>query len=146
MLGVAVLTVLGTGCGEKPEDAYSRLVFHARMGNEEAFLEGFTEQSRPLIKTLLALRRTYGDVVDTDSDPYMALVLEEVAEVSIEEKEIELPGSTDTELRKVATLRVTDGQIYREIIMIEYEDGWKIDALHLQKIWAENPKRRTSRD
>ncbi len=139
-----LVAVLGSGCGEKPEAAYNRIVFHAKMGNEEAFLEGFTEESRRLIRTLLALRRTYGDLVSRDADPYLSLVLEEIESVDVEEKEMQAEDGVEMVERKVAVLTVTDGQIRRKIRMIQFEDGWKIDALDLQKMWADD--RKTFRD
>jgi hypothetical protein len=133
------LLVFG-GCSEEPKDAYRRIVFHAKMGNEAAFLDGFTEDSRKIIKTLLSLRRTYGDLVDRDSDPYFSIVLEEIEDVVIDEKEFRAEDSSDTIERKVATLTVTDGKILRKIRMIEFDDGWKIDATDLQDFWAKDRK------
>ncbi|MFT7623891.1 MAG: hypothetical protein ACI9WU_003076 [Myxococcota bacterium] len=134
---VLALLIFG-GCKDEPKEAYERLVFHARMNNETAFLEGFTPQSRRIIKSLLELRRTYGDLVQRDADPYLSLVLEDVEDVEIESIERASPdgkGMIDT---KMATLTVTDGKIIRKIQMIETEEGWKIDALDLQTFWSEN--------
>ena len=136
-----VLTLVLLGCGEKPKDAYNRLVFNARMGNEAAFLDGFTEESGRLIKTLLALRRTYGGQMSGSADPYTTLVLEEVENVAVESKEFQIrtsDGGLDTIKRDVAVLTVTDGKIRRKIRMIEFDDGWKIDALDLQNMWKQD--------
>lgn len=129
------------GCGEKPQEAYNRLVFNARMGNEAAFLDGFTEESGRLIKTLLALRRTYGAHMSSSADPYSTLVLEEVEEVQVEAREFQVrtsDGGLNKIKRDVAILTVTDGKIKRKIRMIEFDDGWKIDALDLQNMWKQD--------
>lgn len=135
------------GCGadqKSAQEAYERIVFHARTGNEAAFLNGFTEDSQRLIKSLLALRRTYGDLVDAESDPYRALVLDTVEAVEIETREVENADLTKEE-RKVATLTVTNGDYKRKIQMVELDDGWKIDALALQEFWADDGSRRLER-
>ena len=139
-LGVLVgLLLLSTGCSDKPEDAYNRMVFYAKMGNEEAFLNGFTKSSAKLVKALIALRRTYGDQVSKEADPLLSLVLDEIQEVEIEKKDFEGEGVEKVE-RKIATLTVAKGKIKRKIRMIEFDDGWKIDALDLQEFWKKNRK------
>ena len=133
---IAALLVFG-GCKEKPEAAYSRLVFLARAGNEPAFLEGFTTESRRLIQTLIALRKAYGDLVDSRADPYLSIVLETVVSAEVEKKSVAVEGSTETVERDVATLVVTDGKIQRTLHMVRLDDGWKIDALDLQQLWQD---------
>lgn len=129
---------LHAGCSDEPREAYERVVFHAKMGNEEAFIQGFTEDSQRLIRTLLALRRTYGDLVSTNADPYLSIVFEEVEDVETSEEEFH--DGVDKVTRDVAILTVTNGQVRNQIKMIEFEDGWKIDALYLQKHWQEHPE------
>ena len=137
LLFLLALLLLGSaGCKEKPEDAYNRMVFYAKMGNEEAFLNGFTKSSAKLVKALIALRRTYGDQVSKEADPLLSLVLDEIQEVEIEKKEFEGEGVDKIE-RRVATLTVAKGKVKRKIRMIEFDDGWKIDALDLQELWKD---------
>jgi hypothetical protein len=141
-----VLLVL-PGCGADQQgarEAYERIVFHARTGNEAAFLKGFTPRSQQLIKSLIALRRTYGDLVDAESDPYRALVLDTVESVEVETQVVKSDQVTEEE-RKVAILTVTNGDYLRKIRMVELDDGWKIDALALQDYWAEDDSRRLER-
>ena len=142
LIALGLLACVAPGCKkEDPSKAYKRLVFHAKMGNEEAFLDGFTKQSAHLIRGLLALRRTYGDLVSTDADPYMSLVLEKVEDVKIEEDvEVRAEDGVETMTTDVATLTVTDGNIQRKIVMIRFEEGWKIDILQLQEMWADDRK------
>lgn len=138
VLLASVLALFG-GCKEKPEAAYARLVFLARTGNEAAFLESFTPESRRLIETLLALRKAYGDLVDNRADPYLSIVLEQVVSAEVTQQDVTVEGSTATEKRDVATLVVTDGKIQRSLRMVRLDDGWKIDALDLQQLW-QDPK------
>ncbi|MFT5430596.1 MAG: hypothetical protein ACI9OJ_001271 [Myxococcota bacterium] len=133
----ATLLVFG-GCKEDPAEAYNRLVFHAKVGNEKAFLDGFTPKSQRMIRALLALRRSYGDLVNADADPYRSLVLETIESVEIDEMEVQAEGSLEKVERRVATITVTDGEILRKIRMVELDDGWKIDAIDLQEFWAED--------
>ena len=109
----------------------------ARAGNEPAFLEGFTTESRRLIQTLIALRKAYGDLVDSRADPYLSIVLETVVSAEVEKKSVAVEGSTETVERDVATLVVTDGKIQRTLHMVRLDDGWKIDALDLQQLWQD---------
>ena len=146
LLATGALLVL-PGCGadqQSATDAYERIVFHARTGNETAFLKGFTPRSQELIKSLIALRRTYGDLVDTASDPYRALVLDTVESVEVETQVVKSDQVKEEE-RKVAILTVTNGDYLRKIRMVELDDGWKIDALALQDYWAEDDSRRLER-
>ena len=76
---MAVISSAVIACGEAPETAYKRLVFNAKTGNEAAFLKGFTKDSAKLVKTLLALRRTYGTQLEVD--PYLSLALEEIQRI-----------------------------------------------------------------
>ncbi len=132
---LALLLVAGLGCGEKPEVAYERLVFNARTGNEAAFLDGFTKDSRRIIEAVLALRRANGDLVDPRADPYLSIVLEQVVSATVEEQDVQVEGSIDKVKRPVATLVVTDGKINRTLRMVQLDEGWKLDALDLQSLW-----------
>ena len=136
---LAALLAVAGGCGEKPEEAYNRLIFNAKMGNEAAFLECFTKDSRPLVRTMIALRRTYPDFISDSADPYLSLVLEEVTDVEITERSDDVKkedGSLEKVTRKVAMLTISDGQgTRRKVRMVRYDDGWKLDALDLQKLW-----------
>jgi len=136
LIALVVLGLLGA-CSESPETAYERMVFQAKMGNEEGFLEGFTERSQRLIKAMLALRRTYGAQSSEGSDPYLALVMDKVTRVEESTEKVRACDSTANVETEVAVLTVTnDDEVFRKIKMYKCEDGWKIDALKLQKSWA----------
>ena len=108
----ALLTGLLVSCSESPESAYKRIVFNARTGNEAAFLKGFTPDSARLVKTMIALKRTYGTQTRSAADPYTSLVLETVTEVRIETETL------GNEERDIATLDVTDGSRTQSIRMV----------------------------
>ena len=125
-------------CSEAPETAYERMVFQAKMGNEEGFLDGFTERSQRLIKAMLALRRTYGAQASEGADPYLNLVMDKVTKVEESTEKVRVCDPSASVETKVAELTVSsDDETFREIKMYECEDGWKIDALKLQKSWED---------
>ena len=131
------------GCGDDEKEvrkAYARVVFNAKMGNEEAFLDGFTKKSAQLVRGLLALRRNYGDRTNPLADPYTSIVLEEVETVEIKEEKGRDDEQNEIDV-KTALVTVTDGSILRQITMIKTsDDEWKIDALANQKLWHEDSK------
>lgn len=101
-----------------PSDAYRRMVNAARLGDEDAFLEGFTEESRPLIKALIALSRDY-DVVQ--EDPYERIVLADVVAETVD-------GDR-------ATLVIEQGRKTRDLRMKKVDGRWQIDAFELETDW-----------
>jgi hypothetical protein len=144
---VFVLLVLGGwGCKEDPKEAYERLVFHAKTGNQETFIDGFTKRSRPLIKTLIALRRTYNDQVSESADPYLSLVRENVIDVKVTDaKEKRVCEGQGNEIRKAVLTIANGNKNSRQIVMYECDDGWKVDAFNLQDFWQDDPTRLNSR-
>lgn len=145
LLVLGITSVLGCGRAEQgAQQAYERIVFHARTGNEAAFLDGFTDQSQRLIRSLLVLRRTYGDVVDADADPYRSLVMDVVESVDVSQEQGTNAENESVEFN-VAVLTVTNGDYRRKISMLETENGWKIDALRQQEMWAKDSSTRIER-
>lgn len=102
-----------------PSDAYRRMVNAARLGDEETFLEGFTDQSRPLVKALIALSRDYEVVRE---DPYERIVLSDVVAETVE--------------GDVATIVTEQGRKTRDIRMKKVEGRWQIDAFELDEDWG----------
>lgn len=101
---------------ESPEQAFLRATAAAALGDEDAFVAGFTKESRPLVAGLLALSR--GDDPRTSSrHPHHWLLTEQVEGVEQDAQQawlrVRRPGSTqsyDVPMRK--------------------EDGvWAMDAL-----------------
>jgi hypothetical protein len=150
MVRMGALVLVGflgmAGCSEPPEKAYERMVFHAKTGNEQGFLSGFTERSQKVVKTMLALRRTYGSQSSEAADPYLSLVLDKVTKVDKSTEKVRACQGESKDETNVAVLTVTnDDEIYRKIKMYECEDGWKIDALILQDDWNKNPENEEDR-
>ena len=134
------------GCSEPPEKAYERMVFHAKMGNEKGFLSGFTERSQKVVKTMLALRRTYGSQSSEAADPYLSLVLDKVTQVEKSSEKVRACQGESKDETNVAVLTVTnDDETFRKIKMFECEEGWKVDALILQADWDKNPENEEDR-
>ena len=141
-----VLLFAAAGCSEAPEKAYARMVFHAKTGNQDGFIAGFTDRSQKLVKTMLALRRTYGSQSAEEADPYLSLVLDKVTKVEKSSKKIRACVAETKEETNVAVLTVTnDEESFRKILMVECEEGWKIDALMLQEDWDKNPENEDNR-
>ncbi len=103
---------------EDPSKSYLRTVSAAMLGDEELFLDGFTEQSRPLVSGLLALAR--GMDPRTNNHPYYYLVTENVEAVDVGEDEcwLTLKRLGDRGNRSAYDLR-----------LVKVEGSWKIDAL-----------------
>jgi len=102
----------------KPEDAYLRTVACATLGDEECFLAGFTDASRPLVAGLLSLAR--GEDPRSRKHPYFHIVTEEVESVDVEDDRawlrVRRPG--DKDLRSAY-----------DIPLVKEKNAWKIDAL-----------------
>ncbi len=126
-----LLLSLAAGCSESPEQAYYRMVAAAKMGHKEAFLEGFTPDSRKLIEALLELSELYSL---RQRDPYRLLVHTDVIETERAEPE-RVPGQQ--ELREVALLTVQVGRSRRKIKMVKFDRSWKIDAFELESFWED---------
>jgi len=101
---------------ESPTTAYRRTIYAAQLGDEERFLEGFTEESATLMRAYLALARVASTVEDT---PYRQLVLAEPIGQVVEGR----------------TARVVVQRHKRTFeVPMRLEDGhWKIDALALDE-------------
>ena len=68
---------------ESPKDAWLRTTSAAMLGDEQTFLAGFTETSRPLVAGLLAHARG-DDPKQSKQHPYFYLVSENVEAVDVE--------------------------------------------------------------
>lgn len=104
---------------EDPSKAYLRTVSAAMLGDDDLFLDGFTEQSRPLVAGLLALARGL-DPRRTANHPYFYLVTENVESVEVVEDEcwLTLKRAGDRATKSSYDLR-----------LLKVEGTWKIDAL-----------------
>ena len=104
---------------EDPSKAYLRTVAAAMLGDEEVFLEGFTEQSRPLVAGLLALSAGQHPK-KTRAHPYHFLVTENVEEVTVEGEQAWVRVRRMGSRARKATY---------DIPMKKVEGTWQIDAL-----------------
>ena len=99
-----------------PRDSYARTVNSARLGDEDAFLDGFTAESRPLMQALLALSRNYPFVQE---DPYRKLVHADVIDVQVDGDRAEL--------------LVQDRNRELTIPLVLEEGAWRVDAFALEE-------------
>lgn len=128
LIGLLLVALIGGGVFlfmkfrhlvEDPADAYRRTVAAALMGDEDLFLAGFTEQSRPLVAGLLALGEGQHPR-KTRTHPYHFLVTENVEGVELEE---------DQAWVRVRRMGSRDRKATYDIPMIKGDAGWQIDAL-----------------
>lgn len=103
---------------EDPRDAFLRTASAAMLGDEEAFLGGFTPDSKPLIAGLLSLSR--GDDVRTSTrHPYHHLVTENVESTEVD---------GDRAWVRVRPMGAAAKPPY-DIPLVRDGNSWKIDAL-----------------
>ena len=99
-----------------PEQSYQRTMSAARLGDEGAFVEGFTADSQPLMRSLLALARNYPFVQE---DPYRRLVMVDVVDVQV-------TGDS-------AELMIQQRNRESTVPMLLEEGAWRIDAFALEE-------------
>jgi len=104
---------------EDASKAYLRTVAAAMLGDDKAFLDGFTEQSRPLVAGLLALSRGKHPRKHRDH-PYHFLVTEDIESVDMGDEE------AFVRVRRVGD-RSKKGTY--DVRMVQVDGTWKIDAL-----------------
>ncbi len=103
---------------EKPKDAFLRAASAAMLGDEEGFLDGFTEESRPLMAGLLALSRA-DDVRTSKRHPYYFLVTENIEDAQID---------GDHAWLKCRRMGDQSNAKY-DVPLVKVGQTWKIDAL-----------------
>ncbi len=124
---VAVLAVIAGGVFawykyvrvESPKDAWLRTTSAAMLGDEQAFLAGFTDQSRPLVASLLAHARGE-DPKQSRQHPYFYLVSENLESVDID---------GDTAWLKLRRQSDTGAGSKYDVPMQKVGTSWQIDAL-----------------
>lgn len=104
---------------EDPKDAFLRTASSAMLGDEEGFLAGFTDDSRPLVSGLLALSRS-DDVRTSARHPYHFLVTEHVVAVA--------PEGPDRVWLKLQRTGDSASAKY-DVPLQKVGKTWKIDAL-----------------
>jgi len=124
-------------CGQSPSDAYINMASAARLGDREAFLTGFTEDSRRIVKGLASLSEAYGF---RESDPYQKFVFDRVVK---EEKFGEGEKSGKYKCDDSCAVLTVQGKGRSKgkkvkILMLKKEDGWRIDLAEQQDYWNEN--------
>ncbi len=104
---------------ESPRDAYLRTVSAAMLGDEEQFLAGFTDESRPLVAGLLALSRG-DDARSSQRHPYYYLVTENIESVDTEE---------DHAWVRVKRAGDSGSRTHYDVPLLRKDHTWLIDAL-----------------
>lgn len=104
---------------ESPKEAWLRTTSAAMLGDEQTFLAGFTDQSRPLIAGLLARARGE-DAKTSRQHPYFYLVSENL-------ESVDLDG--DTAWLKLRRQTDTGAGAKYDVPMQKVGRTWQIDAL-----------------
>ncbi len=123
----ALLLVIGGGIlawykyvrVESPKEAWLRTTAAAMLGDEQTFLAGFTEQSRPLVAGLLAHARG-DDAKQSRQHPYFYLVSENLESVDVE---------GDTAWLKLRRQNDTGAGAKYDVPLQKVGQTWQIDAL-----------------
>lgn len=104
---------------ENPRDAYLRTVAAAMLGDEEQFLSGFTEESRPLVAGLLALSRG-DDARSSQRHPYYYLVTENLESIDVQD---------DHAWVRVKRAGDSGSRSHYDVPLLRKDHTWLIDAL-----------------
>ncbi len=104
---------------ESPREAWLRTTSAAMLGDEQTFLAGFTDQSRPLVAGLLAHARGE-DPKQSRQHPYFYLVSENLESVDID---------GDTAWLKLRRQSDTGAGAKYDVPMQKVGQTWQIDAL-----------------
>lgn len=141
-LTLLLLIGLPLACKNAPRDAYYRTVQAAKLGEREAFLDGFTKKSAKLIRAVLVLSESMEFV----KAPYRHLVFEKVLKVTkrtiatADEARFNRPRVDDAsddskdppKEFEVAILTVSKGNAKDYILMVTEGGKWKIDAWRME--------------
>lgn len=104
---------------ESPREAWLRTTSAAMLGDEQTFLAGFTDASRPLVAGLLAQARGE-DPKQSKQHPYFYLVSENLEGVDVE---------GDTAWLKLRRQGDAGGGAKYDVPMQKVGRTWQIDAL-----------------
>lgn len=119
-------TGLATACSQSPTEAYTEMSTSALLGDRDGFLDGFTKDSRKLVKALISLSEAYGF---RKQNPFELLVFD-----AVEREEVSEDG-------KKAVLFVRTKNRKRKVLMVLEDDAWRIDTQELASYWKENKRR-----
>lgn len=101
-----------------PSDEIQEMISAARLGDQERFIAGFTEESGRIISAMLSLSEAYSHVRKSP--------IERLAEAQLIDETI--TGNT-----AVVLMQARDRT--REIPMVWTSAGWKVDAFEMEKGW-----------
>lgn len=115
-----VFLFLLSSCGDSPSEVYIKMINAAKKGDMEKFLNGFTEESKPIIQSLIYLSQVYGI---SKKEPITLLTEGEVLYEEI--------------IKDKAYLTIKLPNIKKRLLMKKYKGKWKIDIFELEKFFNE---------
>lgn len=115
LLACLLPLVLLAACGKTPRSAFERLEKAAREGDAKAFAAGFTEESEPFARALLAVYRTQAAAGGPATKP-----LEMLASATVVDETFESD--------RIAYLTVKTGEAKSILVFVRDGKGdWKLD-------------------
>jgi hypothetical protein len=137
---VALLTL--AACGKDAKQTYVEMATAAMLGDIDGFLEGFSEESKKLVRAQITLSEAYGM---EDLNPYELLVFNTVEEIAEFDKGA-VPGKSYVCKKPCAVLKLNNtGKGARkrqaQLLMLEEEAGWRVDTRELELFWTQEGQR-----
>ena len=137
IITLLLATTFLIGCGQTPTETYVNMSTAAHLGDREAFLSGFTEDSRRIVKGLTSLSEAYGF---KESDPYTKFVFDRVLK---EETygEGEDAGRYTCEVACAVLTVERSGKnkgSETQLLMLKTDDGYQIDLAAQEDFWKKN--------
>ena len=128
---IILLMSLGLlGCDQSPKEVYTDMATSAHFGDTDGFLKGFTANSKKILEGMIVLSEAYGM---PGSNPYELLVYDVVVKEELFEKNKKFDDFKCPKPCAMLTVK-SDGKKKR-LLMLQTEDGWRIDIRALDKFW-----------
>lgn len=108
------------GCKDSPSEVVMKMGLAAREGKKDDFIKGFSEKSKGIINSMIALANAYGL---SKNDPLKMLSQAEIIDEQIENDK--------------AYVTIKDGRRSKKILLIKEDRHWKIDIIELEKFWQQ---------
>jgi hypothetical protein len=137
-LGLGLLAVgmlLLGGCGQGPTDTYLNMTTAAQLGDRDGFLEGFTPNSRKIVKGMSSLSEAYGF---EKANPFKNFVFDRVVKEETYGEGEKIGSYVCAKACAVLSVEAAKGkQRGVQILMLETDEGWRIDLAEQQDFWKE---------
>ena len=128
---ITVLLSVGLfACDQSPQEVYTDMATSAHFGDKDGFLKGFTANSKKILQGMIVLAEAYGM---PGSNPYELLVYDEVVKEELFDKDKKFDDFKCPKPCAMLTVK-SDGKKKR-LLMLQTDDGWRIDIKALDRFW-----------